>query len=156
MSIVYLGIGSNIGDKQANCEHAVHRLNSIDGMKVAVMSTFYRTKPVGGPPQEDYINGVVGVKTGFSPQECLCACKQIETDLERKKSAKDHPRIIDIDILLYEDVILRTNDLTIPHPRMHERYFVLRGFSEIAPDAVHPALGKTILELYEEVSEPVR
>lgn len=153
MSVVYLGIGSNIGDKEYNCEQAVRGLNGTGGIKVEMRSAFYRTKPVGGPPQEDYINGVVGIKTGFSPQECLRACERIEKDLKREKSAKDHPRIIDIDILLYDDVILRTDDLTIPHPRMHERYFVLRGLAEVAPDVRHPVFKETIRELYEAVRE---
>jgi len=151
MAIAYLGIGSNIGDKAANCEEAVRLLNAFKDIRVARSSSFYGTRPVGGPPQEDYLNGVVKVTTGIPVSGLLSAVKDIEHRMGREPSGRDHPRIIDIDILFYDDLTVRTEELTVPHPRMHKRRFVLKGLCEIAPEAVHPVLARTVRELYNEV-----
>ncbi|MFH1798953.1 MAG: 2-amino-4-hydroxy-6-hydroxymethyldihydropteridine diphosphokinase [Candidatus Omnitrophota bacterium] len=134
MAIAYIGIGSNIGDKRVNCENAILKLESLGGIKILKCSTLYPTKPVGGPKQEDYINGVVKLETEMPPLELLEAVKRIEKDMGREPSRRNYPRIIDLDILLYDEVILRGEKLTIPHPRMRERDFVLKGLREIAPD----------------------
>jgi len=152
-SIAYLGIGSNIGKREENLTEAVLRVNAADRISVIQRSSYYKTLPVGGPPQEDYLNGVIKVETDLSPDECLSALKQVEKDMGRKPAGKNHPRIIDLDILLYEDTVTDTETLSIPHPRMHERYFVLRGLAEIAPEVMHPVLKKTMKELYETLRE---
>ncbi|MBU1656637.1 MAG: pantoate--beta-alanine ligase [Candidatus Omnitrophica bacterium] len=148
MATVYLGIGSNIGDKEVNCREAVRRLGETKNITILESSTFYITKPVGGPRQEDYLNGVVKVGTRLAPEDCLDAVKKVEEEMGRVPAGKDHPRIIDVDILLYDDVVLKQKRLTIPHPRMHEREFALKGLVEVAPRATHPIIGKTMEELY--------
>jgi 2-amino-4-hydroxy-6-hydroxymethyldihydropteridine diphosphokinase len=124
-------------------------LRGTIGVKVGAISEFYDTKAVGGPPQPDYLNGVLEAETDLSPEECLRSLKKIENEMGRATAERDHPRIIDIDILLFDESVINTSNLDIPHPRMHERHFVLRGLSEIAPDVVHPLTGKTARELYE-------
>ncbi|MDD5634226.1 MAG: 2-amino-4-hydroxy-6-hydroxymethyldihydropteridine diphosphokinase [Candidatus Omnitrophica bacterium] len=147
MPTVYLGIGSNVGDKLKNFQEVLERLENVPNLKVISRSAFYVTKPAGGPPQEDYLNGVLGVETDLSAEKLLRSVKNIEKDMGRKKRPRNFPRIIDVDILLYGSEIINTKELVLPHPRMHERDFVLRGFAEIAPEAVHPVIGKTIGEL---------
>lgn len=151
MSIVYLGIGSNIGERGSNCEKAVHRLRSTEKVEVVERSGTYITKPVSGPPQDDYLNEVLKIKTDHVPETLLSILKDIENEMGRKPAGRNHPRIIDIDILLYDDETVITDDLVIPHPRMHERNFVLKGLAKIAPGVVHPIFGKTARELYEEI-----
>jgi 2-amino-4-hydroxy-6-hydroxymethyldihydropteridine diphosphokinase len=153
MHRAYIGIGSNIGDRAKNLEEAVSRLGSEKGIKVTARSSFYETRPVGGPPQENYLNGALEIETPLSPEDCLKLLKHIEEAMGRVQAGRDHPRIIDLDILLYDDAIIRSEELEIPHPRMHERRFVLKGFAEIAPQTVHPVLGKTIEELLERKNE---
>ncbi|MBD3380413.1 MAG: 2-amino-4-hydroxy-6-hydroxymethyldihydropteridine diphosphokinase [Candidatus Omnitrophica bacterium] len=150
MATVYLGIGSNIGDKEANLARAVKYLEEIRGIDVLETSTLYETEPVGGPPQDKYLNGVVKVDTAIPPDRLLREVKQIELRMGRKQPGRNCPRIIDLDILLYGDMVLDMEELKIPHPRMAERSFVLKGLAEIAPDAVHPVLGRTASELYGE------
>ncbi|MFH1664743.1 MAG: 2-amino-4-hydroxy-6-hydroxymethyldihydropteridine diphosphokinase [Candidatus Omnitrophota bacterium] len=153
MVTAYLGIGSNIGDRDENFRAALRHLESTGRIKIKKSSRFYHTKPVGGPPQKDYLNGVLEVETDFSPFEFLGALKEIEAKMGREPFARDHPRIIDMDILLYNGLVLEYKSLVIPHPRMHLRYFVLKGLAEIAPEAVHPVSGRTVKELYCEVSQ---
>jgi 2-amino-4-hydroxy-6-hydroxymethyldihydropteridine diphosphokinase len=152
MSVAYLGIGSNIGDAKSNCDEAVSRLQMSGNVKVIARSSFYETHPVGGPPQQNYLNGVLKVETEMAPEDFFEVLKDIEKNMGRKACAgRNYPRVIDIDILLYDSVILQADKIIIPHPRMHERYFVLRGFAEIAPEVTHPVLGKTVAELYGEL-----
>ncbi len=153
MAIAYLAIGSNIGDKDANCAEAVARLEKIGHVKVIARSRLYTTKAAGGPPQESYLNGVLKVSTQIEASEFLRVLKTIEKDMGRDFSKeRNHPRIIDLDILIYGDIVMDSGELTIPHPRMHHRSFVLEGMIEIAPDVMHPVLGKTMEELYFEIS----
>lgn len=156
MSTVYLGLGSNLGDKLKNCENAISAIGLTRGIKVTGRSSFYQTRPVGGPVQDDFINGVIQLKTEIGPEECLAIFKNIEKSMGRETSVLNGPRIIDIDILLFDDLAIETNSLAIPHPRLHERYFVLRGLSELAPDLVHPVLGKTVLDMYREAKEAAK
>lgn len=156
MPIVYLGIGSNLGDKEKNCREAIKELGKLSSVEIMSRSGFYITDPVGGPPQADFVNAVVKVETTLSPDECLSEFKKIEKKMGRTQRPRNHPRVIDVDILMYDDMVLSKTDLVIPHPRMHERYFVLRGFMEIAPEAVHPVLRKTVREIYEDVTSDRR
>ena len=154
MAIVYLGIGSNIGNRKENCENAIGRLEKTDDLKVSTRSSFYETLPVGGPPQEDYLNGVLKAETMIPPERLLDVLKNIERQMGRKITGRrNFPRIIDIDILLYDDIVLNTGKFIIPHPRMHERYFVLKGLVEIAPEVKHPVLGETVGELYRKLTK---
>lgn len=149
MAIVYLGIGSNTGQRQANFEEAIKQLRLAEGIKVITKSQFYTTEPVGGPQQEDYLNGVLKINTEIPPERVLTILKAIEKNMGRKAtSIRNYPRVIDLDILLYDSVVMETNELTIPHPELSQRHFVLRGLCEIAPDLVHPVLGKTVEQLY--------
>jgi len=149
MAIVYLGLGSNLGDKESNINKAIDCIKGLKNTVLLKKSFFYVTNAVGGPEQDDFLNGVIKVQTDISPNDCLKAFKEIEKMLGRKDRALNYPREIDIDILFYDDRILESDNLVIPHPRLHERDFVLRGLNEVAPDLVHPLLGKTVRELYE-------
>jgi len=132
VSEIFLGLGSNLGDKDRNLKLAIKKLNEHD-IRLIKSSSFHDTDPVGGPPQDNFLNAVIQVETTHSPHHLLNEIKAIERDMGRRESVRNGPRIIDIDILLYDDVILTTPDLTIPHPRMFERDFVMLPLREIAP-----------------------
>ncbi|KJJ85075.1 7,8-Dihydro-6-hydroxymethylpterin-pyrophosphokinase, HPPK domain protein [Candidatus Omnitrophus magneticus] len=150
MAIVYLGIGSNIGDATKNCESAVQKIKFTPNIQIIKSSSFYKTKHVGGPAQEDYINGVIKIKTDLSPESCLVSFKALEKEMGRIPAPRNYPRVIDIDILFYDDIIFNNENLVIPHPLAHERLFILKGLNEIEPYFVHPVIKKTISKLYAE------
>ncbi len=151
MATVLLGIGSNTGDRRAHIDRAVCLLKEIPDIQFQHLSTLIETKPQGGPPQGDFLNGAVKIQTQLLPLELLSKLKAIERRLGRVKSEPNAPRPMDLDILFYDDiVIVDGKTLTIPHPRIAEREFVLRPLAEIAPDFIHPRLGKTIQALYDE------
>jgi GTP cyclohydrolase-4 len=141
----YLGLGANLGDRQSNLAQALQQLRT----KVSVdeVSSFYSTKPVGYLDQPDFLNIACRITTDLSPLDLLRFAKQVEKMMGRQASFRNAPRPIDIDILLYDDLVLDTPELTIPHPRMRERAFVLAPLAEIAPQAVHPVAKLTIQEL---------
>ena len=152
MATVYIGIGSNLGDRHSNCEESVKRIRELKDVKVTAVSGFYETSPVGGPPQPMYINGVICLETQTGPAELLADLKNIEKIMGRSDAAlRDLPRMIDLDIILYGNLIIETKELKVPHPRMHERFFVLKGLAEVAPDVIHPVLKKTAGELLRKI-----
>ena len=131
MVTAYIGIGSNIGDRQTNINKAIAHLRNSENIKVIKVSSIYETEPMSGPLQPNYLNGVIEIETDFSPLDLLKHLNEIEIKLGRVRSVKFGPRIIDLDILLYGDMEINDEHLTIPHPRMHERDFVLRGLREV-------------------------
>ncbi len=133
MAVIYLGIGSNLGNREKNILSAINLLNT-NAVKVLKRSNLIETLPVGGPAnQGNFLNGVLKASTNLAPEELLTLLKQIEEKLGRIKTICNGPRPIDIDILLYDQIQLQTPQLTIPHPRMFERDFVLKPLEEIAP-----------------------
>ncbi len=149
---VYLGIGSNLGNRRRNVEKSLNLLKAEKEIRIKKQSSLYETKPVGGPKQRAFKNGVVLIETTLSVKSLLNVLKNIENKLGRKKDAKRWgPRIIDLDILAYDRVVFKSKLLTVPHPMMHERFFVLAPFAEIAPRFKHPLLNKTVKKLLSEL-----
>lgn len=148
MAEVYVGLGSNIGDKAGNLRAALKRLAGAGGSEVSLLtvSSLYRTEPVGYLDQDWFLNAAALVETELSPHELLHRMIAIERELGRVRTVSNGPRTIDLDILLWEDRIVNEDDLVIPHPRLQDRLFVLEPLSEIAPGLRHPVLGLTILE----------
>jgi len=133
ISIAYIGIGSNLGDRKRNIEDAMCLLNNSDVITIKKISSIYETKPAGGPPQNDYLNGVFEIETHLSPYGLLREIHAVENKLGRVRTKKNGPRTIDLDILLFDNIFIQDDVLYIPHPRMAEREFVMRGLCEIAP-----------------------
>jgi len=146
MAIVYIGLGSNLGDRKKNCLRAIGLLKQ-NGLSVTRQSSIYETKPWGVTEQPEFVNMAVKAETELAPFQLLALLKKIEKDMGRQETVRWGPRILDLDILLYDDIIMNTETLTIPHPLMQEREFVLRPLSEIAGEKVHPVLKKKIGEL---------
>jgi 2-amino-4-hydroxy-6-hydroxymethyldihydropteridine diphosphokinase len=145
--ICYIGVGSNVGDRQAYIDRATEELKRTPNVRIIKISSIYETEPVGGLPQGKFLNGVLGIQTSLGPKEVLRELNRIEANLGRRRLARNGPRTIDLDILLYGDRIVRDGDIEIPHPRMLERDFVLKPLCEIAPDVIHPVLGLSIKNL---------
>lgn len=149
MKIVYLGIGTNLGNREANLKEAVVRIGEHIG-QVVKSSSVYETEPWGFNSKDEFLNMVVKVETKLSPSGLLGRILMIESMLGRIRGEKKYAsRVIDLDILLYEDFIIDEVSLKIPHPLMHERRFVLTPLCEIAPEAVHPVFNKSIASLLE-------
>lgn len=151
MALAYLGLGGNVGDTRAYFEAAKEKLKGLGTIRA--VSSLYRTEPVGLAGQPWFLNCALILETDMSPHDLLSSLKVIEKELGRIPTVTNGPREIDIDILLYDDMIIETENLTIPHPRMHERKFVLLPLFEIASKATHPILKKTIAELIVHVAD---
>jgi 2-amino-4-hydroxy-6-hydroxymethyldihydropteridine diphosphokinase len=144
-SLVYLSLGSNVGDRENHLRDAIRRLTSLG--RVALVSSFYETEPVEFTEQAWFLNCGVALETTKTPEQLLTALLRIEREMGRRRTQTKGPRTIDIDILLFGDVVIDTPALTIPHPAMYQRRFVLEPLAEVAPEARHPLLKKTVREL---------
>ena len=152
MNKVYLSLGSNLGEREKNLARALQALEKR-GMKILRRSTIYETEPVEIREQAWFLNCAIEVETDLPPQKLMKLLLEIERELGRRRDVKYGPRTIDLDILLYGDVVVNESQLTIPHPKMAERRFVLAPLAEIASQAMHPVLHRTAAELLAECSD---
>lgn len=149
-----VALGSNLGDRAATIALAVARLQALDGVRVAALSTIRETEPIGGPPQGRYLNGVALLETGLAAERLLAALLTIEQEFGRVRRVRNGPRTLDLDLLFHDATQLATPELTLPHPRLHERRFVLEPLCDVAPDWIHPRLGRSARELLAELAAP--
>lgn len=150
MPIVHIGIGSNLGNREENCRNALRLISEKAGSLIK-QSSMYETQPWGVKDQPEFVNMAVEIETQAEPAVLLGILKGIEQELGRKETSRWGPRTIDLDILFYNDLVIETPDLCIPHPLLHEREFVLIPLGEIAPDKLHPVLKETVKELLSEL-----
>jgi len=148
---VYLGLGTNLGDRQENLAQAVKALNAGPELSVLRTSGIYKTAPWGLTGQPDFFNMVAEISTTLTPQQLLERVKGVEREIGRKPGPRLGPRLIDVDILLYGDKVVDEPDLHIPHASLHLRAFALVPLADLAPDSVHPVIGVTIAQLAERV-----
>lgn len=147
----YIGMGSNMGNKDQNLQDAIKLIKSNINNKVTKLSEFYATKPVGYIEQDDFMNCALELKTLFQPEELIDFLLDIENQLKRERIIKWGPRTIDLDLLLYDNLISCDEHVIIPHPRMAERLFVIKPLCDIAPYVVHPLLNKRIIDIKSEL-----
>jgi 2-amino-4-hydroxy-6-hydroxymethyldihydropteridine diphosphokinase len=158
VSKVYIGVGSNLGDREFLIRKAIEELRDLPHTVVARVSSLYDTDPVGDEDQPSYLNAVVRVETALPPRELLWHLLLIETRMGRVRSQRWAPRPIDLDILFYGKEIIDEPDLSVPHPEAHHRAFVLVPLAEIDPEFIHPGLGEPIRKLIRRLdpNPPVR
>ena len=150
----YIGMGSNVGEREAHLRAAVEALRNTIGLRVLAVSRFYETAPLGGPPgQGDYLNAVCAVAGARTARELLERLLAIEAGRGRARRERWGPRTLDLDLLLFGDAVIDEPGLNVPHPCLHERAFVIEPLAAIAPDARHPLLNKTAATLWEELQE---
>ncbi len=157
MAIVYLSLGSNLGDRVGYIQQAVSLLGANPNINIVATSSFYETEPWQMHSENWFVNAVIQISTTLQPEELLKECKNIETMLGRKREEGSNTysdRTIDIDIIFYDNLILNTPNLTIPHRFFHRRVFMLVPMLEIAQDFVHPLFNKTVEKLYDEIENP--
>ncbi|MBE3588464.1 MAG: 2-amino-4-hydroxy-6-hydroxymethyldihydropteridine diphosphokinase [Thermoanaerobacteraceae bacterium] len=140
--VAYIGLGSNMGGKKANLKAALELLGRVPGVRLLRVAPFYRTDPVGYTDQDWFVNTVAEVETTLSPRELLAACLDIENRLGRVRDIRWGPRVIDLDLLLYNGQVIDEPGLVVPHPRMHERAFVVVPLADLVPELVIPGRGK--------------
>ncbi len=151
---VFIAFGSNLGDRRGNIEKAVEELRDSRMVEVVKVSKLYETDPVGGPPQDKFLDGAAEIRTKLTPHTLLALLKDVEKKVGRTPSKiKWGPREIDIDILLYGDLVMDDPDLIIPHSQLHLRRFMVEPLSGIAPEALHPILKKTAAEILEDLEK---
>ncbi|MCG8991397.1 2-amino-4-hydroxy-6-hydroxymethyldihydropteridine diphosphokinase [Laribacter hongkongensis] len=142
MTLAAIALGANLGDAAASVRDAMQALASLPETRWLAGSPLYRTAPVGYADQPDFVNAVALVETGLTPQELLAALQKLEEQGGRVRSFRNAPRTLDLDLLVYGEVQLDTPELTLPHPRMHERTFVLMPLADVAPDLLIPGCGR--------------
>lgn len=149
---VFIGVGSNIGAGRLNCSKAADALKGKSDVSFIVQSKFYKTRPLYYKNQDWFVNAVFKINTSLEPFKLLSLLKSIQKEAGRyTDKIRFGPRIIDLDILLYDDLVLDTDELIIPHPRMHERRFVLKPICDIAPDTIHPVLNLSMRQLFNKI-----
>lgn len=153
MSRAYLSLGANMGDRKDSLDEAHRRLNDSPGISVIKVSAYYETDPVGGPPQEKFLNAAMEIETTLSPEALLKRCLEVEAAMGRRRGVHWGPRVIDIDILIYDGQVIDSPTLKVPHPMMHLRRFVLEPLVELAPGLLHPPSGRTVSQLLSDLPE---
>ena len=151
--ISFIGLGSNMGKPLDRCREGIEYLQAVPGTQVLRCSSFYQTEPVGFADQEWFINAVVEIRTTLSARELIHELQSIENRMGRQKPVKWGPRIIDLDILLYGQEVIQTENLVVPHPELHKRRFVVEPLNEIAPYVIHPAFGVSVAGLRERLTD---
>lgn len=156
MAIVYLSLGSNLGDRVGYIQQATSLLGVNENIDIVMTSSFYETEPWGMESDNWFVNAIVQISTSLTPDDLLLECQRIEKVLgrERKNDKGYSDRTLDIDILFYDKLIFNNESLTIPHRQFHRRAFMLVPMLEIAEDFVHPFFGKTVAELYDAIDNP--
>ena len=156
-SSVYIALGSNLGDRELNLLRAIAEIGKLPDTKVRAVSSFYDTQPVGPVEQDNFFNCVIKIASSLSPFDLLKELQRIETAVfGRKRTVHWGPRSMDLDILFYDGLTITEENLTLPHPHLHERRFVLVPLVEIAPDLLHPQLGKIASQLLAELNDTER
>ena len=150
---VYIGIGSNLGDKAGNCLRAIDWLDRLAGCEILARSDLFQTEPQGFEDQDWFVNGVVSLETDLPVRALLKAVLHVEKGMGRVRKRRWDSRVIDLDILLYGEHVIQERDLIVPHPRMHLRRFVLVPLTQLAPNLIHPTLGKTMAQLFRDCPE---
>lgn len=152
VTLAYIAVGANIGSRRKTIDAAIAGIDRRNGIRVVCRSDLIETEPIGGPvDQPKYLNGAIEVKTTLTARQLLDGLLAVESALGRVRIERWGPRVIDLDLVLFGDEVIRDRKLTIPHPHMHQRGFVLQPLAQIAPQARHPILNKTVIELLAEL-----
>ena len=148
----FIGVGSNLGDRKKTIEDARRILLQFPEIRFIQSALLYETEPIGGPPQTLFLNTVWEIETSLQAKALLGRLLQVESELGRDRKEKNGPRTIDLDLLFFDDEIIKESNLTIPHPRLHERWFVLKPLWDLRADFVHPVFKKSVCELLDQVN----